>query len=316
LNVVDRILRMPELDAAPPVLVDIGAAEGMHPPWRRIAKYAVCVAFEADERELDSVTSEATGFRQLTTYNYLASESSSASEPFHLTASPYCSSRLAPRDDLLRHYAFAPLFRVEETVEVRARDVRSVLDELDLDHIDWLKVDSQGTDLRLVRSLGADLLRRTLVVELEPGIIDAYEGEDKLSHVLDEMGGSGFWVSGLKVLGSTRIDNALARSMLGERATRYLDLCHKAAPGWAEIEYFNSFEDESVFGKRELLLGYAFAFTRRHYAFALELADKGRRRFGAPFDDLATQAVHRLRVGFSRLPLLVASALGGRLLRR
>lgn len=307
---------MPELDAAPPVLVDIGAAEGMHPPWRRIAKYSVCVAFEADQRELDSVTSEAAGFRRLTTYNYLASERSSASEPFHLTASPYCSSRLAPREESLRHYAFAPLFRVERTVEVRARDLRSVLDELELDRVDWLKVDSQGTDLRLVRSLGDDLLRRTLVVELEPGVIDAYEGEDKLSHVLEEMGGSGFWMSSLKVLGSTRIDSALARRALGERGARYLDLCHKPAPGWAEIEYFNSFEDEGAFGKRELLLGYAFAFTRRHYAFALELADKGRKSFGAPFDDLETQAVHRLRAGFSRLPFLAAGAVGGRLLRR
>ena len=53
---------MPELEAEPPVLLDVGAARGMHPPWRRIAKYSLCVAFEADERELASVTSEAAGF--------------------------------------------------------------------------------------------------------------------------------------------------------------------------------------------------------------------------------------------------------------
>jgi FkbM family methyltransferase len=297
LSVVDRILRLPELEAAPPVLVDIGAARGMHPPWRRIAKYSFCVAFEADDRELASVMSEAGDFRTLTTYNCLAAEKPSASETFHLTASPYCSSRLMPRLEQLRRYAFAPLFRVERTVDVRARDVPSVLAELELDRVDWLKIDSQGTDLRLLRSLGTELVRGTLVVELEPGIIDAYEGEDTLAQVLEEMSAWGFWVSELAVRGSTRIDAELARRVLGTRASAYLDLCHKSAPGWAEIEYFNDFEHGS-FGKRELLLGYAFAFIRRHYAFALELADRGRRSFGSPFDDLEAAALRRVRSGF------------------
>jgi FkbM family methyltransferase len=301
LSVVDRVLRLPELTAAPPVLVDIGAARGVHPPWRRIAKYSVCVAFEADERELQSVTSDAAGFRQLTTYSCLAAEEPSAAEPFHLTASPFCSSRLRPRTEALRRYAFAPLFRVVRTVDVRARDVPSVLAELGLDHVDWLKIDSQGTDLRLFRSLGAKLTGRTLVVELEPGIIDAYEGEDKLADVLSEM--RGFWVSEMKVHGSTRVDNDLARRALGPRATRYLDVFHKTAPGWVEVAYFNDFTDDEVFGKRELLLGYAFAFLRRHYAFALELAAKGRERFGQPFDELERTAVRRVRSGIVRSPL-------------
>jgi FkbM family methyltransferase len=316
LSVVDRILRMPELEAAPPVLVDIGAARGMHPPWRSIAEYSVCVAFEADERELGSVTSEAAGFRKLTTFNCIASERASESEPFHLTASPYCSSRLRPRPEELRRYAFAPLFRVERTVDVRARDLPSVLSELGLDRIDWLKIDSQGTDLRLLRSLGDELAGRTLVVELEPGIIDAYDGEDRLEDVLAEMNGRGFWMSDLKVRGSTRIDWDLARRVLGERAGKYLDVTHKTAPGWAEVEYFNSFDDDTQFGRRELLLGYAFAFARRQYAFALQLAAEGHERFGSPFDELRRTALTRVKAGFARLPLSAAGALGLRVLGR
>ena len=316
MSVVDRILRLPELEAAPPVLVDVGAAKGMHPPWRRIAKYSICVAFEADERELASVTSEASGFRSLTTYNCLATESTSDSQRFHLTASPYCSSRLAPRLELLQRYAFAPLFRIERTVDVRTRDLASVLAELELDRVDWLKIDSQGTDLRLAQSLGADVLSRALVVELEPGIIDAYEGEDTLAQVLDDMRTRGFWMSGMTIRGSTRIESGLARRTLGERGSRYLDLCHKTAPGWAELEYFNGFDDDALFGKRELLLGYAFAFVRGHHAFALELAEKGRAKFGAPFDDLAGAALKRARRTLARLPLTAAGVLGARVVRR
>jgi FkbM family methyltransferase len=314
-SVVDRILRLPELQAAPPVLVDVGAAKGIHPKWRRIAKYSVCVAFEADERELASVTSESAGFKRLTTYNRIAAERASEAEPFHLTASPFCSSRLAPLHDRLSRYAFAPLFRVERTVELPAVDLAGTLDALGLERIDWLKLDSQGTDLRLFQSLG-ERADDVLVVELEPGIIDAYEGEDRLADVLLEMGGRGFWPSGLEVGGSTRIDSELARKELGERAAGYLDACHKQAPGWAELEYFNDFPDEARFGKRELLLGCAFAFLRAHDAFALELSTRGLERFGPPFDEVRQTAGRRVRRGFARLPVAAAEAVGRRALRR
>jgi FkbM family methyltransferase len=311
LSVVDKILRLPELEAAPPVLVDVGAAQGIHPKWRAIAKYSVCVAFEADERELESVTAERAGFRRLTTYNRIAAERASDAEPFHLTASPFCSSRLLPLHDRLAKYAFAPLFEVERTVELPALGLAAVLDELGLERVDWLKLDSQGTDLRLFRSLGerADDL---LVAELEPGIIDAYEGEDKLADVLAELGRRGFWVSDLAVRGSTRVDSSLVRRELGDRASSFLDACHKPAPGWTEIEYFNDFAEEARFGKRELLLGCAFAFLRGHDAFALELANKGQQRFGVPFAELRRTALRRVRTRFSRLPLAAAKALTGR----
>lgn len=315
MRLVDRILRLSELDAAPPVLVDVGAAQGIYPKWRAIAKYSVCVAFEADERELDSVTSEAAGFRRLTTFNRIAAERSSPAEPFHLTASPFCSSRLAPRLDSLSRYAFAPLFQVERTVELPALDLPSALAQLGVERVDWLKIDSQGTDLRLFRSLGDELAAKLLVVEFEPGIIDAYEGEDTLAEILADMGARGFWVSDLKVRGSTRIDSELARRALGTRASAYLDASHKTAPGWAEIEYFNDFADDDAFGKRELLLGCAFAFLRGHNAFALELATRGRERFGPPFEELERTALRRIRAGFARLPVAVAASRLSRRLR-
>jgi len=312
-SVVDRILRLPELEAAPPVLVDVGAAQGIHPAWRRIAKYSFCVAFEADERELESVTSEAAGFRRLTTYNAIAAERSSPAEPFHLTASPFCSSRLQPRLDALGRYAFAPMFEIEETTELRALGLSEALAELGVNRVDWIKIDSQGTDVRLFGSLAEDLARTVLVAEFEPGIIDAYENEDLLSDLLVEMRGRGFWVSGMTVRGSTRIASTLARRLFGPRAWAYLDATQRTAPGWAEVEYFSEFADEDAFGRRELLLGCAFAFLRGHNAFALELATRGKERFGSPFEELERTALRRIKAGFARLPIAVA---GSRLSRR
>ena len=38
----------------PPVLVDIGASGFIHKKWRKIAKYSVCIAFDADTRDFDA----------------------------------------------------------------------------------------------------------------------------------------------------------------------------------------------------------------------------------------------------------------------
>src|SRR6266536_422250 len=199
MGLVERILTRDELREVPPVLVDVGASGHVHPKWRRIAEYSICVAFEPDERELGHVTDAARGFRAFHTFNRAAAERSKEGTRFHLTASPFCSSRLAPVKDSLENYAFAPLFEVEQIVELPTIDVTTALGELGLDRVDWFKCDTQGTDLRLLQSLGDELLSRVLVAELEPGIIDAYEGEDKLADVMRFMASQTFWMSQLAI---------------------------------------------------------------------------------------------------------------------
>ena len=52
------------------------------------------------------------------------------------------------------------------------------MDRLSLSGIDWLKTDSQGTDLRIFNSLRPEVRSRVLAIDIEPGLIDAYVGED------------------------------------------------------------------------------------------------------------------------------------------
>jgi hypothetical protein len=309
-SLLDRILRQDELQEAPPILVDVGASGRVHPKWRRIAKYSVCVAFEPDERELADTTTASRSFRALHTFNRVVAEPGEQKTRFHLTASPFCSSRLAPDLPRLQPYAFAPLFEVERVVELPAIDLPTALERLELDRVDWLKCDSQGTDLRLLRSLGERLISRLLVAELEPGIIDAYEGEDKLADVMQFMASTSFWMSDLAIEGSQRIDASIAVSELSPLERRYLRVATKRAPGWGEVEYFNDFRADESLGKRELLLGYVFAVLRGHDAFALELAVRGQRRFGQPlFDELKSAARRRIRARLAKLPYSAAREL-------
>ncbi len=64
MNMLDRIFAEPELQARPPVLVDVGAAGGVNPAWRQIARYAIGVGFEPDARETAALSGAQRAFRR------------------------------------------------------------------------------------------------------------------------------------------------------------------------------------------------------------------------------------------------------------
>ena len=51
MKIIDKIMRSEYFRDQPPVLLDIGASGGIHSKWKYIAKYAYCLAFDADDRE-------------------------------------------------------------------------------------------------------------------------------------------------------------------------------------------------------------------------------------------------------------------------
>ncbi|MCX6291571.1 MAG: hypothetical protein NT126_07380, partial [Bacteroidetes bacterium] len=184
MNIIDKILTREEFQQQPPVLIDIGASGEVHAKWKKIAKYSVCISFDADDREMGYVVQEAKNFRKHYVYNCIVAEKKSEASDFYLTHSPYCSAMLEPDIEKLNDYAFAELFEVEKKVRIKAIDLPSVISELSITKIDWFKTDSQGTDLRLFQSIGPELINKVLVAEFEPGLIDAYKGEDKLHALL------------------------------------------------------------------------------------------------------------------------------------
>src|SRR5471032_1635614 len=103
MSLLERIFAEPELRAAPPVLVDVGAAGGVHPAWRRIARFSIGVGFEPDAREAAPLGAAQREFKQ---WIFCPTLVVPAPPPdgrarLHLTRSPQCSSTLRPRADAL-----------------------------------------------------------------------------------------------------------------------------------------------------------------------------------------------------------------------
>lgn len=308
MKIIHRVLQRPEFQKEPPVLIDIGASGGLHAAWKLLAKYSLCIAFDPDDREMRIDASSNGNYRRLYVYNRALTAGPEGAVNFYLTKSPACSSVLPPRPEMLGAWEFAERFELLRTIRVEAIHLQTVLRELQISRVDWFKTDSQGTDLRLFESLGEPLMRRVLVAEFEPGILESYQGDDKLWQLMAAMQRLNFWMCEMEIKGSQRIRKNLMEDFWPVE-TKYMVHLLKTAPGWAEVTYINAFTEDD-FSLRDCLLGWVCATLKGEHGFAMELATTAKSRFNDPIcEDLRQHSIRSIRSGYFNLmaysPLLV-----------
>ncbi len=304
MSLYNKILNLKELVDKPPVLIDIGASGRIHKPWDKIRKYSICIAFDADERKFDFVQEETDKFKKLLIYNCIVTATEMEETDFYLTKSPFCSSLLKPNEEALVDWSFAEKFILDKKVRIKTRSLTAVLKEAKVDYVDWFKTDSQGTDLRLFTSLDENIRKRVLVAEFEPGILDAYYGEDKLYSLMEYMNDKSFWMAAMVVKGTQRIAADLLKKLSRNNLIiKLVQHSMKVSPGWAEVMYMNTFKGN--FAKREYLLGWIFATINKQHGFALTIANTGLLQFGDQiFQDMKIESTRSLRFDLLKFKFL------------
>src|SRR6476619_4537424 len=96
MSLIQKILASSFFTNRPPVLVDIGASGEINAKWKEIAPYSICIAFDADDREFRIDERTNAGYKKLVVVNRIVTSAEVEAQPFHLTASPFCSSLLEP----------------------------------------------------------------------------------------------------------------------------------------------------------------------------------------------------------------------------
>ncbi len=273
-------MQQKEILEKPPVFIDIGASGEIHNSWKKLAKYSICIGLDADIRETEFFESENKGYKKLYIVNKIVSEKTEKTD-FYLTSYPFCSGRLKPNEKELSKWAFAKLFEVEEKISLQSTTINDILKEMNINYIDWFKTDSQGTDLRIFESINSEISDNIIVAEFEPGIINAYKGEDLLYSIMKYMNNKNFWMSDMLVRGSQRIEQGNFKKEFNKfqnKIFRFANLL-KSSPGWVEVSYFNTYESDNLINKRDLLLSCAIAITKKQYGFAIDLAKKAQLKY-------------------------------------
>lgn len=263
-----------------PILVDVGAS-GLPPPiWESLAPHAVYVGFDPDPRDMHAQFAQRY-YRAHIVDRAITADPTEGEVTFYLTAFPACSSTLPPDTDALADYLFAPYFAIADQVKAPAATLNEVLQQLALPGIDWLKLDTQGTDLRLFQSLASSTRSSVLAVDIEPGLIDAYRGEDLFVDAHRALARDGFWLSDLVVKGSVRMRQDSLRPFGKDAA--YAERAIRTSPGWCEARYMRTIAwlEQQALDQRAYLLSWIFAMLDRQPGFALDVSLAYARRFGA-----------------------------------
>ena len=295
--------------AVHPVLVDVGASSGPPPFWRDIAKHSVHVAFDPDLREM----SEAHGgpFFKSTVLNEAVTPDGQGGEvTFYLAAAPQCSSTLRPNYEVVSNFFGAERFEIRQEVRAKATTLDQVLARLSLDRIDWLKLDTQGTDARLFTSIRDDVRSRILAADLEPGLRGAYVGEDLFGEVHRTMLSNGLWLSRAEIKGFPRMRTGTLETVRQRKPDLTGEAVMKGVrktPGWIELRYLRTLESIASpaaagrsFDRNDYLMLWAFAMIDEQFGFALDVARAYENAFGrdARLEDMSETPVARIRAGY------------------
>jgi FkbM family methyltransferase len=271
-------------------LVDVGASLEPFPPFGPLLGHATYVGFDPDLREMHTETS-ASG-RRVIVNKAVVAEAGRTTARFFLTRNPTASSTLPPLGDEVAPYLHAYRYDVVDEAEVAATTLAEALASASLDRADWIKLDTQGTDLRLLEGLDEPLLSSLMAVDAEPGFDQHYETEDTFGDLHRWMTEHGFWMSDIELTRAVRLRRETFDAVLGARSKlgrmRY-EFTLKTSPTAAGPRYLRTLASLDKLGasRADYLRLWACAFFSGNHPYALDVIVESRARHGGDADTAA-----------------------------
>jgi len=286
-----------------PILVDIGSTGDSPVIWSAIESFSTYIGFDPDTRDIQIITDKR--FKKKYIINKaVTSSDKNNSTLFYYTKSTHCSSTLFPNfKSLSNYYSLFNIFQVENVDIIKTTTLNQLVSDLNLSSLDWIKLDTQGTDLRIIKSLNSMIFNKVLVVDVEPGLIDAYVGEDLFSDVHGYLVGNGFWLSTIGLNGANRIKQSTIEEM-NKRISNFHKSIQKikGSPGWCNARYLRTLEwlnEHSALNKDYILL-WIFSIIDNQIGFALDIAFEYEKLFGK--SNISEMLVNYSLLIFNNLP--------------
>jgi len=179
------------LESNPIIVVDVGARDGFLGEIEDLKSYINYIGFDADTDECARINANTPpGFNNFRVLPHFIGSGDEAHE-FYIYNSPGDSSRFTPCQSFTRK--FNPRFGIAKAVNVRPISLSSALQQEGIDQVDFLKLDTQGSELEILKSAKHNL-DGLLLIESEVEITQMYEGQPLIGEFLNFMNTNGFEV--------------------------------------------------------------------------------------------------------------------------
>lgn len=266
--------------------MDIGASGNKFKPFESLLPVSNFIGFDPDSRDIR--IDEGTYDRKTIFFNKAVTSFSEQKEvTFYLTKSPYCSSTLKPVMKNLNQWPYAGLFEIVEEVSAPTLTISEALKEADLDHVDWLKIDSQGTDLRIIESIPSDTFDEMIACDVEPGLYEHYENADLFPEMHVNLIRKGFWLADLNLQTQPRISeahwNTLQDRASSTQVRELINRSLKRSPTATEARYIRTIPSavELNYGYKKFLIMWAISLSTGNLSYAYDIACEIEKKFSS-----------------------------------
>jgi len=245
----------------PIVLVDIGARGGISPKWSLLKKNIKVLGFEPDPEECKKLNKGTTDNQ---TYFPVALSDKEKYVNLHITKNPACCSFFLPNLPFVKRFPNGEDLQVVNSTPVKCNSLDNILRKNNIQDIDFLKIDTQGSELQILQGAKETLKNSVFGIDVEVEFLPQYSEQPLFSEIDDY----------LKKLGFSLFDLDLARL----KRKKYPKAQSKEQVLWAHAVYFKDFlSNQNIpFDFKNLnkaLKSIALAEIHQFSDFALELLD-------------------------------------------
>ncbi len=166
----------------PITFIDVGARGGIPDHWKRAERYLSVIGFEPDDRSYDALR-EAQYSHANKKYLKTILSGEKKNVQFYLTEHAGDSSMFKPNDSFINHFPYPERFAVTKTIELKSDTLDHQLSENQFSDADFIKIDTQGSELLILQG-GSQILENAVFgLELEVEFQPMYQQQPLFSDV-------------------------------------------------------------------------------------------------------------------------------------
>ena len=167
-------------ESHPLTLVDVGASGGLMPLWAPHQRHLRVIGFEPDERAFEALRHQQ---NRLKHYLNIGLHRDSGEYSFYLTRKQKNSSCFLPNRTLLDRFPDSGRFDVMGETKIQCQSLDGALADAALTDIDFINLDTQGTELNILRGATAALSNALFGLEIEIAFAELYQGQPLFADV-------------------------------------------------------------------------------------------------------------------------------------